>query len=192
MRRAAALVLLAACARRGDPPGCVPGASQACACVNGWSGAQSCLADRTFEPCVCAGPARVEAADAAVAAPDAPTAAARAPVAVPRAAAQRARVTAAQCVRPGGFARLARGTECVSGCWRWCSCDSRAPSARVARQTCDRGRWGPCAGEARPCNAEAVLFSNPRDGYASVGADPTSAAPGPRALPGGSLGLDDP
>ena len=52
------------------PAGCVPGASAACTCTDGRSGAQVCRADRTFDACVCAGgsldaaPDRVEAADA--------------------------------------------------------------------------------------------------------------------------------
>jgi hypothetical protein len=39
-----------------DPPaGCVPGAAQRCACTDGRDGAQTCLGDRTFGPCVCDG-----------------------------------------------------------------------------------------------------------------------------------------
>lgn len=60
---AAVAALLAACGRRGidPPPGCVPGAAAPCACVDGRPGAQTCLADRTYEPCVCAAPHAPEA-----------------------------------------------------------------------------------------------------------------------------------
>ena len=43
----------AAADQRPDPIGCVPGASPTCACATGGTGAQVCLADRTFGPCVC-------------------------------------------------------------------------------------------------------------------------------------------
>ncbi len=39
------------------PPLCVPGASVACACVTGQTGAQTCTSAGTFAPCVCAAPA---------------------------------------------------------------------------------------------------------------------------------------
>lgn len=37
-------------------PGCVPGMSVACACTDGRTGAQVCVSDNSFGPCVCTGP----------------------------------------------------------------------------------------------------------------------------------------
>ena len=38
------------------PPLCIPGASVACACVTGQTGAQTCRSAGTFAPCVCSSP----------------------------------------------------------------------------------------------------------------------------------------
>lgn len=45
--------LVVSCGGNGSESGCVPGASIACACVDGRLGAQVCAADGTFDACVC-------------------------------------------------------------------------------------------------------------------------------------------
>jgi hypothetical protein len=45
----------AACGTSSETSTCVPGASQACACTSGASGAQLCNQNREFDPCVCLG-----------------------------------------------------------------------------------------------------------------------------------------
>jgi Galactose oxidase, central domain len=61
------------------PPLCIPGASVACACVTGQTGAQTCTSAGTFATCVCAAPAidagGADGADGAATSPsDAPAA----------------------------------------------------------------------------------------------------------------------
>ena len=98
MRAGLVLVCLAlACSRRIDPPspapGCVPGAAQPCACIDGRAGAQTCLDDRTFAPCVCVAPMQAEAPAAE---PVAPSLGAVSPRRLPqRPAAERAPETSA-------------------------------------------------------------------------------------------------
>lgn len=54
LRCGLALTLLAlSLAGCGEEPGCVPGASAACACPNGGSGAQLCMPSRSYAACTC-------------------------------------------------------------------------------------------------------------------------------------------
>ena len=48
-------LLPAACSSTGSPKTCVQGASVACSCANGESGAQVCASDGTLGPCSCQG-----------------------------------------------------------------------------------------------------------------------------------------
>jgi hypothetical protein len=47
--------MLAACSSPGSPKSCIQGASIACTCANGESGAQVCGSDGTLAPCSCQG-----------------------------------------------------------------------------------------------------------------------------------------
>src|SRR6184192_332201 len=53
MRLLSVLWLLAGCESH---TGCTPGATAACACIDGAMGAQSCRPDGTFDVCVCTDP----------------------------------------------------------------------------------------------------------------------------------------
>jgi hypothetical protein len=54
MRFLSIFIVLAGCEQ--PKSGCTPGASVACACIDGTMGAQSCRADGTYDACVCQGP----------------------------------------------------------------------------------------------------------------------------------------
>jgi hypothetical protein len=65
------LLAFASCGGGGSDAMCIPGQSVACACTNGMSGAQVCLADHTFGVCMCTGGIDAATGTADAARPDA-------------------------------------------------------------------------------------------------------------------------